>query len=176
MTVRALAAAREAGDPWSEAYALAFSAVQEAERGEFARSRQLGLEARDRETAARPLSECQPLGLASRVLAYSALQAGELDQAGGTFEETIAFLREAGEVWALGIILSDLAALRVIQGRLGEAEACANEALAFCRSLRDRYLTLSRDAIGEPAFREAYDAGRTTPISRIMDRDGPAFS
>ena len=46
MTARALAAAREAGDPWSEAYALAFSAVQEAERGEFARSRQLGLEAR----------------------------------------------------------------------------------------------------------------------------------
>ena len=161
------------------------------------------------------------------MLAYSALQAGDLDQAGKTFEETIAFLREAGEVWALGIILSDLAALRVIQGRLGEAEACANEALAFCRSLRDRrgvgwclqslamvdtaagrarraawlygaadallqslgatgqvtfsrvqdrYLTLSRDAIGESAFREAYDAGRTTPISRIMDRDGPAFS
>ena len=42
--------------------------------------------------------------------------------------------------------------------------------------VQDRYLTLSRDAIGEPAFREAYDAGRTTPISRIMDRDAPAFS
>ena len=48
MTGRALAAARAAGNPWSEAYALAFSAVQEAERGEFARSRQLGLEARYR--------------------------------------------------------------------------------------------------------------------------------
>ena len=227
MTARALAAAREAGDPWSEAYALAFSAVQEAERGEFAHSRQLGLEARVTAGRCPPPFGIQPLGLSSRVLAYSALQAGDLDQAGETFEETIAFLREAGEVWALGIILSDLAALRVIQGRLGEAEACANEALAFCRSLRDRrgvgwclqslamvdtaagragraawlygaadallqslgatgqvtfsrvqdrYLTLSRDAIGESAFREAYDAGRTTRISRIMDRDGPAFS
>ena len=227
MTVRALAAARKAGDPWSEAYALAFSAVQEAERGEFTRSRQLGLEARMTAGRCTPPFGFQPLGLTSRVLAYSALQAGELDQAGRTFEETIAFLREAGEVWALGIILSDLAALRVIQGRLGEAEACANEALAFCRSLRDRrgvgwclqslamvdtvagrarraawlygaadallqslgatgqvtfsrvqdrYLTLSRDAIGESAFQEAYDAGRTTPISRIMDTDPPAFS
>ena len=224
MTVRALAAARQAGDPWSEAYALAFSAVQEAERGEFARSRQLGLEAHVTAGRCTPPFGFQPLGLTSRVLAYSALQAGELDQAGRTFEETIAFLREAGEVWALGIILSDLAALRVIQGRLGEAEACANEALAFCRSLRDRrgvgwclqslamvdtaagrarraawlygaadallqslgatgqvtfsrvqdrYLTLSRDAIGESAFREAYDAGRTTPVSRIMDRVSP---
>ena len=227
MTVRALAAARRAGDPWSEAYALAFSAVQAAERGDFARSRQLGLEARITVGRCTPPSKFQPLGLTSRVIAYAALQAGELDQAGRTFEETIAFLREAGEVWALGIILSDLAALRVIQNRLGEAEACASEALAFCRSLRDRrgvgwclqslamvdtvagrarqaawlygaadallqslgatgqvtfsrvqdrYLTLSRDAIGESAFQEAYDAGRTTPISRIMDTDPPAFS
>jgi tetratricopeptide (TPR) repeat protein len=167
------------------------------------------------------------LGLTSRVIAYAALQAGELDQAGRTFEETIAFLREAGEVWALGIILSDLAALRVIQGRLEEAAACANEALAFCRSLRDRrgvgwclqslamvdtvagrahsaaclygaadallqslgatgqvtfsrvqdrYLTLSRDAIGDTAFQQAYDTGLAMPISRIMDKDLPAFS
>jgi len=156
------------------------------------------------------------------VLGYSALQAGDLDRAGGMFEDSIAVLREAGEAWGLGILLSDLAALRVIQDRLREAEACATEALALCCSLRDRrgvgwclqslamvdtaagrarraawlygaadallqslgatgqvtfsrvqdrYLTLSRDAIGEPAFREAYDAGRTTPISRIMDPD-----
>ena len=138
MTARALAAAREAGDSWSEAYALAFSAVQEAERGDFSLSRQLGLAACITAGRCTPPFRFQPLGLASRVLAYSALQAGELDQAGRTFEETIAFLREAGELWALGIILSDLAALRVLQGRLGEAEACANEALTFCRNLRDR--------------------------------------
>jgi len=227
ITARALAVAREAGDPWSEAYALAFSAVQEAERGEFARSRQLGLQARLAVDRCTPPSGIQPLGLTSRVVAYAALQAGELDEAGTTFEETIAFLREAGEVWALGIILSDLAALRVIQGRLEEAAACANEALAFCRSLRDRrgvgwclqslamvdtvagrahsaaclygaadallqslgatgqvtfsrvqdrYLTLSRDAIGDTAFQQAYDTGLAMPISRIMDKDLPAFS
>jgi tetratricopeptide (TPR) repeat protein len=227
MTARALAAARQAGDPWSEAYALAFSAVQEAERGEFARSRQLGLEARVAVGRCTSPFATQPLGLTSRVLAYCALEAGELEEAGRMFEETITFLRKDGEVWALGIILSDLAALQVIQGRLGEAEACANEALAFCRSLRDRrgvgwclqslamvdtvagrasraawlygaaaallqslgatgqvtfsrvqdrYLTLSRAAIGQSAFREAYDAGLTTPISRIMDTDPPAFT
>ena len=42
--------------------------------------------------------------------------------------------------------------------------------------VQDRYLTLSRDAIGESAFREAYDAGRTTAVSRIMDKDPPDFS
>jgi non-specific serine/threonine protein kinase len=227
MTVEALAAAREAGDPWSEAYALAFSAVHEAERGDFSGSRQLGLEARQMAGRCSPPSGIQPLGLASRILAYAALQAGQLDDAGNTFEEAIDFLREAGELWALGIILSDLAALRVIQGRLAEAEACANEALALCRSLRDRrgvgwclqslamvdtaagrarpaawlygaadallqslgatgqvtfsrvqdrYLALSRDAIGESAFQQAYDAGLATQISRIMDKDLPAFS
>ena len=227
MTVRALAAARKADDLWSEAYALAFTAVQEAERGEFTHSRQLSLEARAAAGRCAPTSRFQPLGLATRGLAYSALQAGELDQAGRTFEETIAFLREAGETWALGIILSDLASLRVIQGRLDEADVCANEALACCRSLRDRrgvgwclqslamidtaggrghraawlygaadallqslgamgqvtfsrvqdrYLTLARDAIGGSAFRETYDAGRATPIARIMDTDPPAFA
>ena len=227
MTVRALAAARQAGDPWSEAYALAFSAVQEAERGEFARSRQLGLEAQVTAAAARPLSDSSRSGSRHACSPTRRSRRATWIKRGRTFEETIAFLREAGEVWALGIILSDLAALRVIQGRLGEAEACANEALAFCRSLRDRrgvgwclqslamvdtaagrarraawlygaadallqslgatgqvtfsrvqdrYLTLSRDAIGESAFREAYDAGRTTPISRIMDTDPPDFS
>lgn len=223
---QALAVARGAGDSWSEAYALAFGAVQEAERGDFIRSKQLGLEACTTAVRCPPPFRFQPLGLAKRVLAYSALQAGELDEAGRTFEETIAFLREAGEAWALGIILSDLAALRAIQGRLEEAEACANEALTFCRKLRDRrgvgwclqslamvdtaagraqraawsygaadallhslgvtgqvtfsrvqdrYLTLSRDAIGESAFRERYDAGRATPISRIMDVELPAL-
>jgi predicted ATPase/DNA-binding winged helix-turn-helix (wHTH) protein len=226
MTERALTAAREAGDPWSEAFALAFTAVQAAERGEFMRSKELGLEARKSAERCTPPFGLQPLGLTSRVLAYSALQAGELDRAGATFEETIAFLREAGEVWALGIILSDLAALRVIQGRLGEAEVSAREALALCRSLRDRrgvgwclqslamidtaagrarraawlygaadallqslgamgqvtfsrvqdrYLTLSREAIGDSAFLETYETGRATPIARIMDAAPPAL-
>jgi predicted ATPase/DNA-binding winged helix-turn-helix (wHTH) protein len=224
MTLQALDAARESGDAWSESYSLAFSAVQEGERGEFERSKELGLEARAIVDRCAPAVRFQPLGLISRVLAYAELQAGELDRAGGTFEETIGFLREAGEVWALGIILSDLAALRVIQGRLDEAEACANEALALCRRLRDRrgvgwslqslamidsvggrarraawlygaadallqslgatgqvtfcrvqdqYVTLSRDAIGAAAFGEAHDAGKTTPIARIMDANGP---
>jgi len=41
--------------------------------------------------------------------------------------------------------------------------------------VQHRYLTLSRDAIGESAFQEAYDAGRTTPIPGIMDMDPPAL-
>jgi len=226
MTARALVAARQAGDLWSEAYALAYTAVQEAERGEFARSKDLGLEAYATVGRCTSPFAFQPLGLSLRVLAYSALQEGDLARAGRTFEETIAVLRDAGETWALGIILSDLAALRVIEGHVADAEACANEALTFCRSLRDRrgvgwclqslamldttagrarraawlygaadallqsvgateqvtfsraqdrYLTLSRDAIGEFAFRAAYDAGRSMPVTHIMDAESADF-
>jgi hypothetical protein len=80
----------------------------------------------------------QPLGLTFRVLGYCALQGGDLDVAGSTFEEAVVFLRHAGEIWGLAILLSDLAALRVLERRHDEANVHATEALALCRSLRDR--------------------------------------
>jgi non-specific serine/threonine protein kinase len=138
LTARALAAARQAGDEWAEAYALAYSAVEALERGEFMRARALAIDARD--TARRDTGSLafQPLGLTLRVLGYCALQGGELEVAGSTFEEAVAFLRHAGEIWGLAILLSDLAALRVLEQRYDEANDWATEALALCRSLRDR--------------------------------------
>jgi len=138
LTARALATARQAGDEWAEAYALAYSAVNELERGEFMRARALATDARD---AARrgvgPLA-FQPMGLIWRVLGYCALQGGELHAAVSTFEEAVGFLRHAGEIWGLAILLSDLAALRVLDQRYDDATVKATEALALCRSLRDR--------------------------------------
>src|SRR4029079_999617 len=125
-------------DEWAEAYALGYSAVDALERGEFVRARALGIDARA--TAQRipgPLA-FQPQGLTFRVLGYCALQSGDLDVAGSTFEEAGAFLRRAGEIWGLAILLSDLAALRVLEQRYDEAHVRATEALALCRSLRDR--------------------------------------
>ena len=138
LTARALVSARQAGDAWAEAYALAYSAVNELERGEFMRARAFATDARD---AARrgvgPLA-FQPKGLTWRVLGYCALQDGELHAAGSTFEEAVGFLREAGEIWGLAILLSDLAALRVLEQRYDDANVKATEALKLSRSLRDR--------------------------------------
>ena len=61
-----------------------------------------------------------------------------MTRAGTTFEEAVTSLRGAREIWGLGILLSDLAALRVIEGRHEAAERAVEEALALCRRLRDR--------------------------------------
>jgi len=224
LTARALVSARQAGDAWAEAYALAYSAVNELERGEFMRARAFATDARD---AARrgvgPLA-FQPKGLTWRVLGYCALQDGELHAAGSTFEEAVGFLREAGEIWGLAILLSDLAALRVLEQRYDDANVKATEALKLSRCLRDRrgigwclqtlamidttagrarqaawlygaadallrsvgatgqvtfsrvqgnYLTASREALGLPAFSEAFEAGQKTSLQRIMENDCP---
>jgi tetratricopeptide (TPR) repeat protein len=138
LTASALAAAREIGDGWTEAYALAYSAVDELEQGEFMRAHALAIEAREAARRVTGPEGFQPMGLTLRVLGYCALQGGKLDTAGSTFEEAVAFLRHAGEIWGLAILLSDLAALRVLEQRYGEAEVSATEALGLCRSLRDR--------------------------------------
>jgi predicted ATPase/DNA-binding winged helix-turn-helix (wHTH) protein len=138
LTAQALLAARRAGDEWAEAYALAYSAVNELERGEFIGARALASDARD--TARRGVGPLafQPMGLTWRLLGYCALQGGELYAAGSTFEEAVGFLRDAGEIWGLAILLSDLAALRVLEERYDDATVKATEALALCRTLRDR--------------------------------------
>ena len=135
---QALDAARGARDGWAEAYALNFAAVQEADAGRFERSRELALAARDAAQRSTHHSRLQPQGLTWRLLGYWSLQAGDLDGAGTTFEEAVTSLRGAREIWGLGILLSDLAALRVIEGRHEAAERAAEEALALCRRLRDR--------------------------------------
>ena len=135
---QALDAARRAQDGWAEAYALNFAAVQEADAGRFDQSRELALAARDAAERSTSHSGLQPQGLNWRLLGYWSLRAGDLAGAGATFEEAVTFLRGVREIWGLAILLSDLAALRVIEGRHEDAERAAGEALSLCRGLRDR--------------------------------------
>jgi hypothetical protein len=99
---RALDAARAAGDPWAEAYALNFQAMFEAEKGEFGQYSALTREARDGALRSSSPLAWQPLALAIRLIGYDALHAGRLDEAGQQFEEVIALLRKHGDVgrWA----------------------------------------------------------------------------
>jgi non-specific serine/threonine protein kinase len=81
-----------------------------------------------------PLSACPSLSC----FAYVALHQGDLEDAGRLHEQVLELLRRQGEKWAMGIVLYDLAFLRVIQGRHAEARAFCAEALTLCRELGDR--------------------------------------
>ena len=72
------------------------------------------------------------------MIAYDALQAGRLDEAGRGFEEVIAVQRKHGDIWSLGILLTDLAGLRALEGRHDDACACTQEAMSVVLSIRDR--------------------------------------
>jgi tetratricopeptide (TPR) repeat protein len=78
------------------------------------------------------------LALATRLIGYAALQKGRLDEASRWFEEALALCRKHGDVWSTGILLTDLAGLRVLEGRHDEARACAREALSCAQIIRDR--------------------------------------
>lgn len=54
------------------------------------------------------------------------------------FEESFSQCRQHGAPWSMSILLSDLAGLRVLQGRLDEARMHATEALSHSRAIRDR--------------------------------------
>ena len=135
---RALDAARTAGDLWAEAYALDFQAIDEADRGDVARCHELAREARSIALRSTSPLAWQPLALATRMIGYHALQAGRLDEAGRWFEEVIDRARTLGDIWSLGIGLTDLAGLRVLEGRHDEARALTKEAFSLLQGIRDR--------------------------------------
>jgi predicted ATPase len=137
-TARCLSTARRVEDHWAEAFALGSEAILESDLGNFQRSIALASEARAAAVRSTHRNAHTPHALALRMLGYGALQEGDLLRAAALFEEAVALQRGAGEVWALGILLSDLAALRVLEGRHEEAGALAREALGFCHSLGDR--------------------------------------
>ena len=55
-------------------------------------------------------------------LAYHAMHEGDLDRAGRLHEELLEMGRRQGEKWGMGIVLFDLALLRVVQGRHGAGQ------------------------------------------------------
>ena len=69
---------------------------------------------------------------------YAAVHAGDYDRASASFEESIFLLRQTGEKWGLGILLGDLAGLRLLQGRYADARALGREAIFLCEELGDR--------------------------------------
>ena len=137
MVARTVVAAQEAGDPWAESFSLAIAAILESDRGNFDRSMEVARKARDVALTSTDPNASQPLALAVRMLAYGTLQNGDLPLSSRLFEQAVALRRDADEIWSLGILLSDLAAVRVLQNQHEDAAALAREALGLCRSLGD---------------------------------------
>ena len=71
--------------------------------------------------AARASSTLMVQGPALSCLAYHAMHEGDLDRAGRLHEELLEMGRRQGEKWGMGIVLFDLALLRVVQGRPAQA-------------------------------------------------------
>ena len=128
------ALALAAGDGPVVAYARGISALAALELGDLAACARLAAEglAAGRDSTA-PLSQ----GPALAGLAYLAMHEGDLERAGRLHEEILELGRQHGEKWALGIVLSDLALLRVVQQRHQEARAFCAEGIAVYQELED---------------------------------------
>src|SRR4029453_9050430 len=94
----------------------------------------------------------------------------------------LVFCRSLRDRRGVGWCLQSLAMVDTAGGRAQRGAWLYGAADALLQSLgatgqftfsrvQDRYLGLARAAIGESAFRDAYDAGRHTSISRIMATD-----
>ena len=66
------------------------------------------------------------------------MSAGDVDRAGEKHERALAALRALGDLWGMGIVLFDLALLRVVQHRYVDARALCAEGIALGRQFGDR--------------------------------------
>ncbi len=129
------ALAGAAGEPSIVAVALGLQTMAAMERG-------------DRAAAARCAAASGAAGRASgerwlesfslTYSAYEALYAGEVDRAGDLHEQVLAIGRAHGDLWGMGIVLFDLALLRVVQQRYAEARALCREGMTIGLRFRDR--------------------------------------
>ena len=104
---------RAAGDLSIVGYSLGMIAMTALERGDMAECARLAAEGL---AAARATSTLIAQGPALSCLAYLAMHEGDLDRAGRLHEELLEMGRRQGEKWGMGIVLFDLALLRVVQG------------------------------------------------------------
>ncbi len=124
-----------AGEPSTAAFALGIGTMAAMERGDLeGAARRASASAAAARAAGAPWLECFSL----TYQAYGALYAGDVDRAGALHEQALALLRALGEIWAMGIVMFDLALLRVVQQRHQEARALCGEAIALGRQFGDR--------------------------------------
>jgi non-specific serine/threonine protein kinase len=129
------ALARVAGRSSIVALARGLQTMSALESGDSAAAAQFARESREAALAAgEPWLECFALSY----FAYEALYSGDVDRASELHERALALLRTRGELWGMGIVLFDLALLRVVQQRYAEARALSTEGIALGQKFGDQ--------------------------------------
>jgi non-specific serine/threonine protein kinase len=126
---------RTAGDLSVVGFSLGMSALAGLESGDSAACVEIATEG---QAAARASASPWMQGPALACLAYEAMHEGDFDRAGRLHEEALELTRRHGEKWGMGISLSDLAVLRVVQQRHAEARALCAEGIVLYQDFGDR--------------------------------------
>jgi DNA-binding NarL/FixJ family response regulator len=113
-------------------------------------------------------------------LGVVALRKGDHTGAERLYKESLASLRELGEIWLISLCLEELAGLACAQGeypraaRLWGAEETICDAIgsavrALYRADHERDVAAARAELGEEKFEEAWARGRAMPTERAID-------
>jgi non-specific serine/threonine protein kinase len=127
--------ARATGDAGVVSFALGISAIAAKEIGDQAASAALAEEAN---AAGRACDVPWMRGPSLSCLAYEALDRRDFARAARLHEEVLDLGRQQRDKWSMGIVLFDLAVLRIVQGRHPEARALCAEGIALSQEFGDR--------------------------------------
>ena len=127
--------AAAAGQPAISAVSLGFRTMAAMERGDqAAAARYAAASGAASRLAGQPWLESFSLTFS----AYNALNLGDVDRASDLHTQVLAICRTHGDLWGMGIVLFDLALLRVVQQRYDEARALSREGMALGRQFGDQ--------------------------------------
>ena len=129
------AVANSAGKPWIIAIARGVQTMVAMERDDRAAAARYAAESR---TAAQTHGEPWLENFWLTYRAYEALHAGDIDRSGELQERLLELSRAQGDLWGMGIVLFDLALLRVLQHRHAEARDLCAEGIMVGRRFGDQ--------------------------------------
>ena len=130
-----LTLARDVGDAGAAAFSLFIQTNVAAERRDWDKVSALIAEC---EAAAEASADAWYQALPLLLRAWALVGDGDYDRAVDLIERSVVLQRQSGDKWAIGIGLSNLAALRLLQKRREEAEAITSEGIRLCEELADR--------------------------------------
>jgi non-specific serine/threonine protein kinase len=169
----------EIGQRWAASPMLSFAAAASLSRGDISRARQL---AEKGLSLAREVGARDALYLTLQALATVARAEGDNERAARLFGEGLTLSAEVEDYSSLAYYLQGLAAIAASEDRSaraarlwGAAEAIleTTEIVAYAhapdRSLYHRQVAAARENLGERAWKEAWDKGRTMTFEQAVE-------
>jgi len=168
---------RSLGNPYSLAFTLELLGNIEKNRGDYARSASFHTEAL---SLRRELGHKQGIAMSLNNLGHALLSQGQPEAAARHLLESLALFQELMDIRGLAECLMNLAGVAGTQGhhevcpRLAGAATALREAhgvqlTASERVSEERLLGMSREAMGEEAFRKAEGQGKRMGVEEAME-------